>query len=59
MEAGNYPGLSDVSVSHLREYILDLVQELATVAGRKGDACSEQALQVCLSRIRSDDLDAA
>lgn len=59
MEAGNYPGLSDVSVRHLREYILDLVQELATVAGRKGDSRSQQALQLCWSRISDDDQDAA
>ncbi len=59
MQAGNYPGLSDVSVDHLREYILDLVHELATVAARRGDARSEQALQVCWSRIRADQEDAA
>ena len=59
MEAGSYPGLSDVSVHHLREYILDLVHELATVAARRGDARSEQALQLCWSRIRADHEDIA
>ena len=59
MEAGNYPGLADVSVHHLREYILDLVEELATVAARRGDARSEQALQICCARIRNDDQNAA
>ena len=52
MEVGNYPGLADVSVHHLREYILDLVHELATVAAQRGDSTSEQALQTCWSRIR-------
>ena len=59
MDLGNYPGLSDVSVRHLREYILDLVHELATVAARRGDSRAEQALQTCWSRIRNDDCDAA
>jgi hypothetical protein len=54
MEAGSYPGLADVSVHHLREYILDLVHELATVAARRGDAKAEQALQVCWSRIHDE-----
>ncbi|HTK36559.1 MAG TPA: hypothetical protein VL358_14910 [Caulobacteraceae bacterium] len=59
MEIGNYPGLGDVSVHHLREYILDLVHELATVAARRGDARSEQALQICWSKIRDGHEDAA
>jgi hypothetical protein len=59
MEVGSYPGLGDVSVHHLREYILDLVHELATVAARRGDARAEQALQACWSQIHEEHEDAA
>jgi hypothetical protein len=52
MGAENLRGLGEMSVGHLREYILDLVQELATVAARRGDATSAQALQTCWSQIR-------
>ncbi len=52
MGAENLRGVTEMSVSHLREYILDLVQELASVAARRGDATSAQALQACYSQIR-------
>lgn len=55
MGAENLRGLGDVSVDHLREYILDMVQELASVAARRGDSASAQALQRCWSKIREDD----
>jgi hypothetical protein len=55
MEIGDYPGLAEVSVHQLREYILDLVHELATVAGRQGDSRSERALQTCWSEIRDEE----
>ncbi len=57
MGAENLRGLGEVSVGHLREYILDLVQELASVAARRGDGTSAQALQTCWSQIREDDDD--
>ena len=53
MELSGYPGLSDVSSHHLREYILDMVQELASVAARRGDSDSARALRVCWSEIRA------
>ncbi len=52
MGAENLRGVAEMSVSHLREYILDLVQELASVAAHRGDAASAQALQACYSQIR-------
>jgi hypothetical protein len=55
MGAENLRGLGEVSVDHLREYILDMVQELASVAARRGDAASAQALQACWRRIREDE----
>ncbi len=57
MEVMNSPALSDVSVHHLREYILDMVQELASVAARRGDAMSARALQTCWARIYEDEED--
>lgn len=57
MGAENIRGLGEVSIDHLREYILDLVQELASVAARRGDGTAAQALQACWSQIRDDDLD--
>jgi hypothetical protein len=55
MGAENLRGLGEVSVDHLREYILDLVQELASVAARRGDSSSAEALQICWSQIREDE----
>jgi hypothetical protein len=55
MEVMNSPTLSDVSVDHLREYILDMVQELATVAARRGDVMSARALQSCWAKIYEED----
>lgn len=52
MGGENPRGLGGMTVGHLREYILDMVQELAAVAARQGDAPSAQALQVCWNRIR-------
>ncbi len=52
MGAENLRGVAEMSEAHLREYILDLVQELAGVAARRGDTVSAQALQVCWSSIR-------
>jgi nicotinamidase-related amidase len=55
MGAENLRGLGEVSVDHLREYILDLVQELASVAARRGDSSSAEALHTCWSQIREDE----
>lgn len=55
MGGENPRGLGDMTVEHLREYILDMVQELAAVAARRGDAPSAQALQVCWNKIREID----
>jgi hypothetical protein len=55
MGAENLRGLGEVSADHLREYILDLVQELASVAAHRGDAGTAHALQVCWSQIREID----
>jgi hypothetical protein len=55
MGAENLRGLGEMSVDHLREYILDMVQELASVAARRGDSTSAQALQAAWSRIREED----
>jgi hypothetical protein len=55
MQTKELQGLNDVSVSHLREYILDLVQELATLASRRGDASSARALRACWIDIREGD----
>ena len=52
MGAENLRGVGEMNVGHLREYILDLVQELASVAARRGDAASAQALQTCWNTIR-------
>jgi len=56
MEVGHPAGLAEVSVRHLREYILDMVQELASVAARRGDSNSARALQECWSEIRREAL---
>jgi hypothetical protein len=55
MEAKELQGLDDVTVNHLREYILDLVQELAALASRRGDASSARALRACWIDIREGD----
>jgi hypothetical protein len=55
MGAQNLRGLGDVSVDHLREYILDLIQELAAVAAHRGDPGSARALQLCWNQIRELD----
>lgn len=55
MEVMNSPALNDISVHHLREYILDMVQELAAVAARRGDTMSARALQSCWAKIYEDD----
>jgi hypothetical protein len=55
MDLGNQLGLAEVSVHHLREYILDMVQELASVAARRGDSNSARALQTCWSQIREEE----
>lgn len=52
MASEDLRGVGEMSTSHLREYILDLVQELASVAAHRGDSASAQALQTCWSRIR-------
>jgi hypothetical protein len=52
MASEDLRGVGEMSVSHLREYILDLVQELAAVAAHRGDAASAQALHACWARIR-------
>ena len=57
MDSGNYLSLKEVSVDHLREYILDMVQELASVAALRGDSMSARALQTCWVQIRDDDDD--
>lgn len=48
-------GLGQVSVDHLREYILDLLQELSALAAHRGDAGSAAALEACWKRIRTED----
>ncbi|HTI67270.1 MAG TPA: hypothetical protein VL460_06950 [Caulobacteraceae bacterium] len=55
MGGENLQSLGEMSVDHLREYILDMVQELASVAARRGDSTSAQALQTCWSQIREEE----
>jgi hypothetical protein len=46
-------GLGQVSVEHLREYILDLLQELSGLAAHRGDAAAAEALAACWKDIRT------
>ena len=55
MGAESLRGLRDVSVEHLREYILDMVQELASVAAHRGDKATARALQACWTQIREEE----
>jgi ethanolamine ammonia-lyase large subunit len=57
LDTTNYLTLKEVSVGHLREYILDMVQELASVAAQRGDSTSARALQTCWVKIHDEEDD--
>ena len=54
MGVENIRSLGQVSVDHLREYILDLLQELSSLAAHRGDATCAEALSTCWKDIRRD-----